>query len=262
MSLLSTVALGFIVSSNSAYSATLVNGEFRTIGDTNSAGQSVNPAVSVTSGSEGYSTGNDGYGTGGLDGSFNGSILDYAFYSNSSGITENLGGAGSYINTPTGSPNADVANAFDVWAGAPTSGAANSDLYMRADNIVGTVSLSGLTSGSLYMFFGTRVGIADLYSVTFTLSGSGQTDVTLTQTGIYNLSQGGTQNNTWFVYRADFADAAGYDTLTYEYDYTSSATNSARGRFGGLVLTSVPEPSSAMLLGLAGAAMLLRRRRR
>lgn len=242
--------------------ATLTQGEFQTIGHTNGAANSANPGISVTSGSEGYSTGINGLGTGGLDGSFNNTILDYAFYTSGSGLTESLGGAASLIGTPTTSgTNSDVTG-FSIWAGSPTAGTPDQDTWARAANVTGSVDISGLSSGSLYMFFGARVGTGDNYEISFTLSGDGQPAVApVSVTGINDetLDANG-QDNAWFVYRVDFADAADYDELTFFYTKTGDS-NTARQRFGGVVLTGVPEPGSLALLGLGGLLIGARRRR-
>ena len=261
--LLSVLSAGMLAAAGPAQAATLVEGEFQVIGDVNAPG-STNPGVSVTPGSEGYSTGTNGLGTGGLDGSFNAGILDYAFYTSSGGLVESLGGAASLIGAPvnSGGTSSDPAT-FDIWATTtPDAGFTNEDqtTYARPADVTGTVDISGLTSGSLYMFFGTRVGAGDTYDVRFTLSGDGQTDVVLQEIDVNTTSQGGATNNTWFVYRADFADAADYDTLTFYYDKNDS-NNAAQSRFGGVVLTGVPEPGSLALLGLGGLLIGSRRRR-
>ncbi len=251
---------GLLVAIGSAPAATVVQGEFQVIGSTNGAANALNPAVSVTSGSEGYSTGNDGYGTGGLDGSFNAAIQDYAFYTSGTGMVESFGGSASLIGATTAVGTSSDADALSLWAGSATSGAADQTTYSRGHTIAGTIDISGLSSGSLYMFFGTRVNASDIYDISFTLSGAAQTDVVLSQGNISDVSAGsdGT-DNSWFVYRADFADAADYDTLDFTYTKTGD-TNAARGRFGGVVLTAIPEPSAA-LLGALGTLLLLRRRR-
>jgi hypothetical protein len=200
----------------------------------------------VTSGSEGYSTGTDGFGTGGLDGSFNGAIQDYAFHTTGTGsLVESLGGAADLITTTNAGGQSSDSPGIDIWAGSSTAGAADQTTWSRPGTPVGSVDISGLTSGSLYMFFGTRVGAGDTYDITFSLSDSNETltPLNLSEVGINTTSQGGTANNTWFVYRADFADAAGYDTLTFSYDMTSSNTQ-ARHRWSGVVLTAGGEPSN------------------
>ena len=252
---------GLIVSSGTASAAaTLLQGEFQAIGDTNTFPIPTNPAISVTSGSEGYSTGRDGYGTGGLDGTFNGSILDYAFYTSGSGFAESFGGAASLINMPSSSGTSTDGGGLSLWAGSSTAGAVDQATWARPGVVSGTVDTSGLASGSLYMFFGTRVGSGDTYDISFSLSGTGQTTLNLEELNVNNTSLGGAniQNNTWFVYRADFADAAAYDTLTYTY--AGDNTTPAQSRFAGTVLTAVPEPSTALLGGL-GLLLLMRRRR-
>lgn len=243
------------------YSATVVQGEFQVIGDTNVPADPDSPGISVTPGSEGYSTGTNGLAVGGLDGSFNNSILDYTFYTN--GVSELATGSASLIGTATSTVgNGANAETLSLWSTTTPNGSLDnpdSTTWSRPVDITGAVDISGLTEGSLYMFFGARVGTGDTYEVSFTLSGSGQTPVSLVETGINSTSQGGTSNNTWFVYRADFADAADYDTLTFFYDKESD-NNSARSRFGGVVLTGIPEPSAVLLGGLGFLALLRRRR--
>lgn len=248
---------GMLISFGSANAATFLLGEFQVIGDTNTVAAD-NPGISVTPGQEGYSTGTDGLGTGGLDGSFNAAILDYAFYTTGSGFTESFGGAASLINTPTTAGATSDGNGMNLWAGSSTAGAADQTVWSRPGKVDGTVNISALESGSFYMFFGTRVQTGDTVDLSFSLTGAGQTTLNLSETGINSRSVGGTSDNSWFVYRVDFADAADYDTLTYTYDPTD--TNLARSRFGGTVLTGIPEPTTA-LLGSIGVLFLLRRRR-
>lgn len=256
-------AITILVATATSHSATLLQGEFQAIGDTNTSPLSTNPGISVTSGQEGYSTGRDGLGTGGLDGSFNNSILDYAFYTSGTGsVVESFGGAASLIGTLSSSGTSTDVGGMSLWAGSNTAGAVDQSTWARPGVVSGTVDISGLDSGSLYMFFGTRVGSGDPYDISFSITGTGPVVPVLEELNVNNTSLGGTgiQNNTWFVYRADFADAADYDTLTYTY--AGDNTSAARSRFAGTVLTGVvPEPSSTALLGLGGLAFLLRRRR-
>lgn len=252
------VAAGMLAAAFNANAATLVTGQFQLIGDTNTPG-GTNPGISVTPGQEGYSTGADGLGTGGLDGTFNAPIADYAFYTTGTGsLVETFGGTASLINTPTNAGATTDGAGLSIWAGSSTAGAADQTAWARPGKVDGTVNISGLESGSFYMFFGTRVQTGDTVDLSFSLTGAGQTTLNLTEIGINSRSEGGTSDNSWFVYRVDFADAADYDTLTYTYDPTD--TNLARSRFGGTVLTAIPEPSVALLSGL-GVLALLRRRR-
>ena len=253
---------------SSAHAATIVEGEFQVIGNLN-GGAGDQLGISVTTGSEGYSTGNNGIGVGGLDGSFNAPILDYAFHTSGSGFTESLGGVAPLISTTSTGAAAD-GSTVRIWAGTTPDGTfsnADQTVFSRPGDVSGTVDISGLTSGSLYIFFGTRTQNSDTYEVTFTLTGPGQTPENLTSGVVVarnaaagQRDQGGDTDNTFFVYRADFADAAAYDTLSYTYDHTNS--NSAiRARYVGTVLTGVPEPSTTALLGLGGLALILRRRK-
>jgi hypothetical protein len=216
--------------------------------------------VSVNSTNSGFS-GNVGNGT------FSDPILDYDFFHHTAPNTiTSYAPGGALIDTPTGSSTGNESY-VTLWTtsdpdsapGTPgidfgtTPDHTNSGSMTKLKTATGTVHINGLTSGSLYLFFGAYRGTA---TFNLTLSGGGQADVLETFASV-NIFPGST--NTTYVSQFSFADAADYDTLTYVYTHSASDT---QGRLGGAVLTSaIPEPSSSALLGLGGLALILRRRK-
>lgn len=196
--------------------------------------------------------------TGTINKSFNNPIVGYRFVNTSSGPAINSvlesGGIVSLMTTTDTSFDSFGQNdgAFYTTTDpgsnllSPT-GSANSTAPGIRDlsDFSGSVDISGITEGSIYMFYGQWGNVATLNA---TMSGTALTDI---NSG--NLFSGVTavaQQNI-FVTRIDFVNDLGYETISY----TSNGS-----RLVGAVVTAVPEPSAALLGGL-GLLALLRRRR-
>ena len=120
------------------------------------------------------------------------------------------------------------------------------------------MDISGLASGSIYVFNGSWQARSDWLEVSMT--GTGQTAVNSHSGGntVFALSPAasGVLMN---AKRVDFSDAADYDLITFTLQ--ESGGNSAY--WGGVVVanvTPVPEPGSLALIGLGGLCVLRRRR--
>jgi hypothetical protein len=225
--------------------------------------------ISVFDGKAAY----DGNGGEGVMGG--GTATDYRLFRDSGDLItdpiETFASKGSRIGdiTKTGTYSFNRRDYLDFWtttdpgtltAGIPAfSSAANYDFSLDGEhtaigfgsNVSGSINISGLASGSLYLFIGT---FNDGYTVTLTMSGAGQTDVTdnvVLNGGIPNQS---TIDGYW-VSEFNFADNAAGDYTSISYDISG-----INGHFAGVVL-AVPEPSTTALLGSFGVLMLLRRRR-
>ena len=129
------------------------------------------------------------------------------------------------------------------------------DTWARAQGIDGTIDISGLVSGTVYFFHGT---FENPSIVSLTMTGAGQPDLPASHTE----DPGGI--NKGYMTSFAFADAADYDTITW--NYTNTDTDASRARFMGVVIDGVPipEPSTLCLtaLGVLGLVGCRRRRKR
>jgi len=116
----------------------------------------------------------------------------------------------------TTDPGVDFATTADYTA----------DTLARGSGITGTIDISSLSSGTVYVICG---GLKNDLSLTLTMSGAGQTDIQAE----YSVNPGSL--NKFWVVPFDFSDAGGYDTITY----TFTIGTSRRGRFVGVIIDNV-----------------------
>jgi len=206
--------------------------------------------VSIPTGS--YST----LGGGGNVTSFNNPIIDYAFYKGTTAFTTSGATLISDLSAAGGSDSK-----LNLWETSVLTDPADSAGNVRSkDGATFTVDISGLTSGSIYIFNGSWQARTDWFDVSMT--GADQTAVTTWDDGgsanaVFGFA-GAASGQVMHAKQIDFTDAADYDTITF----TIQESGSQDGYFAGVVVTSlIPEPSSTALLGLGGLALILRRRK-
>ncbi|MDE0597299.1 MAG: PEP-CTERM sorting domain-containing protein [Roseibacillus sp.] len=200
-----------------------------------------------------------------------GTVTDYNFIGNSgtgSALTTYADGGAGLIATPT-APAANVHGNGEDWANVWTvsdpvgftsarnhnpgvAGAANT--FARAAEVNGTIDISGLALGQIYIPHGTYV---NNWTLTLTMSGAGQADIVSSETQGAN----GPGRNFGWITEFNFTNEGQYDTVAY--NWTHADRDGSRARFMGVILdgTAIPEPSAIALLGLGGLGFLLRRRR-
>lgn len=204
-----------------------------------------------------------------------GTVLDYNFVGNAgngSPLTTYASGGAGRIPTPT-SAAANVSGNGENWSNVWTTtdpagftstkdhnptgvvGAANT--FARSAEVDGTIDISGLVSGQIYIPHGS---FRQQWDVTLTMTGPGQPDLVAADGTTANIDG----NNGWIT---DFSfDNAGglYDTIAY--NYTHRDRDGSRARFMGVILdgNDIPEPSTLALatLGLLGLLGCRRRRGR
>ncbi len=124
---------------------------------------------------------------------------------------------------------------------------------------VGTIDISGLGTGSVNVYYGSFNATPLVSAVMRDLDG-GQPDITIANA---HLNADLANRTEYYLAELSFVNDLGYDVIEYTWlangvDYTGN------GRGVGTVLTgtAIPEPSSAVMLGLGCLGVILRRRRK
>ena len=175
-----------------------------------------------------------------------GTVVDY--YLSSAAYVGGASNIGT-INNLTGSNGPS----FDLWTDSldPNSDPAISaySYNISGGNPNGTIDITGITEGSLYVLDGTWNQTINLDARLVDTDGI-LSDVVMTQFAqVYNGAQ-----QSRYAFNVDFADAGDYETLVW-------GVSGAGYYFDGVILTTpVPEPSGLVLCGLGSVLLLLRRR--
>lgn len=262
-SLLAVVAVAMLAVATSASAVSFVNRDRVSFNNQNSN-------ISVFDGKATYD--NSGTSDTPFTGTFgDGTVVDYAFFTTKgNALTQYAAGTEGRIHsvtasflTQSGQNWADVWTTSDPGTGFNTSkdfdgGPNPTATHAMAAQVDGTIDVSGLASGQIYVPHGT---FNNGWTLEMTMSGAGQTDI------VDLDSNGGIgNNNEGYITEFSFDTMGGlYDTITFEYAHSDrDGSPGSRARFMGVILDGspiIPEPATATLamLGLAGLA---RRRRR
>ncbi len=180
-----------------------------------------------------------------------GTVIDYRLYNNatlaSGGYVSGDGGRISTVTTNGGLTDYNM-DYTDVWTLTDPGALSNGipDFLSTADftnatmsgiqGVTGTVSVAGLVTGTVYVLCGSYDSI---FTVTATLSGSGQPDVTNSITIDPAVSR-----NT-YILSFNFDDPNDdYDTITYSY----YGTFGNRARFMGVIIDGKKPPAGTLIL--------------
>ena len=165
-----------------------------------------------------------------------GTVLGYRFFNSDGLVLSSYADDGTGIVAPVVSPPEADLDGSESWANVwtttdpgvdfATAADITTDTLARGSNITGTIDISSLSSGTVYVICG---GLKNDISLTLTMSGAGQTDIQAE----YSVNPGSL--NKFWVVPFDFSDAGGYDTITY----TFTIGTSRRGRFVGVIIDNV-----------------------
>ena len=182
--------------------------------------------------------GKAGYSNDTVSGVFgDGTVVDYRFFTaDADAVWSWIDGGEGRIADITSPPAANVAGAVnnsqnwpDVWVtGDPDVDAADftTDTQAGAQNITGTIDVSGLGTGVLYFMHGTY---HDAFALSLTMSGTGQPDIEAE----YADDPENTVNMGW-VTSFTFSTGGAYNTITYSY--TNNDADGSRARFMGVIV--------------------------
>jgi len=166
-----------------------------------------------------------------------GTVLGYRFFNSDGLVMSSYADDGTGIVAPVVSPPEADLDGSESWANVwtttdpgvdfATAADITEDTLTRGSNITGTIDISSLSSGTVYVIFG---GLKNNLSVTLTMSGAGKTDIQAE----YSWDNPATLNTFW-VASFDFSDAGGYETITYHYTIDVAR----RGRFVGVIIDNL-----------------------
>jgi hypothetical protein len=255
------IAATCIMLTGAAHGATLLAGGTTTIVPGASGSVDDDYVISVNATNSGFA--ND---SASVSGTFAGTIESYRFVNvtggNGNRDLTTVVESGGLVGLMTSTDEADN-NGFDSFGQnalhlytttdpgslLDTSPARNFTAGIRdLDDFTGTVDISGIDQGSIYLFYGSYN--AGGVSLTAIMTDTEEAESPIASGQLFGGSPGIQQNI--YVTKIDFVNDLGYDTITYTSDGS---------RLIGAVVTSIPEPSTTALLGLGGLALIMRRRK-
>ncbi len=198
--------------------------------------------VSVYPGAASYSgTGRNGA----VSGTFgDGTVLDYCFYTDvDSSLTIYASGASEIIGDAVADAMDGNKDWADVWETSdPGVDFANpadftSATLPRTGHVTGTIDIADMESGTVYFIYGTYR--ADVW-VDVTMSGAGP-DLTISEHGRHRAN-----NNEFYIASVDFADAAAYDTITY------NIVGGSKNRLMGVIIDGPDGPAVGIISPING----------
>ena len=196
--------------------------------------------LSVFPGKAGFDAFNESPVTSGVFG--DGTVIDYRFFHSPSDAISSYADSGAGMIGGASSPAANIWDAGLRWAHLwstndpgvsynTTPNVSTADItFARSANLTGSIDISGLDSGTIYIPHGTFINQWDL---TLTMTGPGQPTLT---TSDFQNSNGPSVNYAWIT-DFSFTDAALYDTVTYTY--TNQDLDGSRARFMGVILDGI-----------------------
>jgi hypothetical protein len=223
--------------------------------------------ISVDAGNQSY----DNAGTGNaLVTTSLGTVSDYKFFHSPSETIVSYANGGTRISDAT-SDAANIDGPGLDWSNVWTSSNPGADLtspsnskdfssvlvpftFAQSAEVDGTINITGLASGTIYIPHGT---FRNQFTLTLTMTGAGQTDLVA-----FDHLDDEVGNNIGWVTDFSFTNEGQYDTIEYNYSHVDH--DGSRARFMGLILsdiTPIPEPTTSALLCLGGLCLTFRRRR-
>ena len=179
-----------------------------------------------------------------------GTVLDYNFVGNdgsNSPLTTYAMGEADRIPTPVALDNTVHGGGEDwanVWTASdpgadfllnlkdhnPTGVAGAANTFARVAELNGTIDISDLSSGTVYIPHGTFV---NLWALTLTMSGPGQEDIV----AVDEQPANGPQTNFGWISSFSFVNTGAYDTISYHYTHGDrDGSPGSRARFMGVIL--------------------------